>query len=207
MDKTGSIKAGALGAMFGLLFFGFAVGPLQAKERVIAPPPKIAAAVAQVFPGTKIIDAEREYKNGVMFYDVNLSKGRSVICAEIAPDGSIGDIRRQVRLEDIPQRQANKIRETVGGGRIKRIVRHYVRGVLNGAGFKTLPAPRISYEVEYFWKAKEYCIDVLAGGRKIVKEKENDDPAGSEDSSECASAQVSGNIHKLKNIVEEEEEK
>lgn len=168
-------------AVVGLL----ASGPALARGSVQLP----AAAkqsVLKEFPGAKITEVEREREGGVNCYEVELKwKGREIE-VEVAADGSIGEIEEELRLGDLPDKIAAKVKELVGDGTIKEIERAEVRGVPRNGTFQPRAKPKTIYEVEYVKDGREHEAELLVDGDGILvathdDEDDDDDDDGDDD--------------------------
>jgi uncharacterized membrane protein YkoI len=112
-------------------------------------PEKAAAAIREAFPQATITGIGRERERGVLFYEVNLKQADRRMEVEVTAEGIIGEVEGKVRLSDLPAAIAAKVRRATTGGRILRIERHEVRGVVRRGRMVPLPLARVVYEVKF----------------------------------------------------------
>lgn len=120
-----------------------------ATEAGLRMPPKVAETIKREFPNARVTGVGRERENGVMYYEVNLSRDGRRVEVEVTADGAIGEIEAYPRMEDLPKDVRAIVAKATKGARHVRIERHERRGRARNGTFAPLPTPTVCYEVRY----------------------------------------------------------
>lgn len=78
------------------------VGTSQEQIDVSKLPPKVADAVNARFPGATITQATKENENGVVIYDIEMTRDGKKHEMDCKEDGTLVDIQNEIPVQDLP---------------------------------------------------------------------------------------------------------
>jgi len=175
MSKTRWLMLG-VAALVGLALVGSAVygekaeaGKADVKEKGEAKdkakvelPAAAAAAIAAAFPNAAIEKVKAEDENGVKTFAVKLETE-----VEVAADGQIVSVSREVALKDVPEAVVKAIRTATAEAEIKEVVREEVRAEAKDGKLVKLDKAKIVFEAELKKGDQEGSIEVAADGTVV----------------------------------------
>lgn|GEM_PF-2627375 len=113
------------------------------------PPEAVAATVREYFPQASVVTVGRKSLNGLPCYNVLLRQADEDATIEVATDGSVGSIRLQAQLEDLPAAQQARVAAAVQDGAVRSLSLHLRLGVARDGTFAPLDDPDLFYAVKY----------------------------------------------------------
>jgi hypothetical protein len=84
-------------------------------------PPKVAEAVKARFPGATITQVTKELENGVVVYDIEMTRGGKKHEMDCQEDGTLIDVQNEVPASALPAGASDAIKKKHPGSTIKEV--------------------------------------------------------------------------------------
>jgi hypothetical protein len=84
-------------------------------------PPKVAEAVKVRFPGATITQVTKELENGVVVYDIEMTRAGKKHEMDCKEDGTLIDLQNEVPPSELPPGAADAIKKKHPGSTIKEV--------------------------------------------------------------------------------------
>jgi len=84
-------------------------------------PPKVAEAVKARFPGATITQVTKETENGVVVYDIEMTRAGKKHEMDCKEDGTLIDLQNEVPASELPAGAADAIKKKHPGSTIKEV--------------------------------------------------------------------------------------
>jgi len=84
-------------------------------------PPKVADAVKARFPGAMITQVTKELENGVVVYDIEMTRAGKKHEMDCKEDGTLIDLQNEVPSTELPAGAADAIKKKHPGSTIKEV--------------------------------------------------------------------------------------
>jgi uncharacterized membrane protein YkoI len=140
-------------------------------------PALVAGAVAKAFPNAEVREVEKENENGFLLYTVTLASGGNELDVEVAPDGTIIGVEKEVSKGDLPAAVAAAL-AAAGGGEIKEVVRIETHAELK---LVKLDKPAVTYEAAVVVNGKTVELTIDSTGKVIAEKAGDEDDDGDDD--------------------------
>jgi len=124
------------------------------EEQIPGLSPAAAAAVEKHYSGMLWTKTERERARGMVIHEVEFRRGGKEVEVEVAPDGTIMEIKTKVSLADLPEAVAAVITAKAGGRKILEIEKKETLAVPR---LVKLESPLAFYEagaIKHLWYRK-----------------------------------------------------
>jgi len=128
-------------------------------------PAAVAKAVMDNCPNAEIANLEVEKEAGVTLYDIEFKAGRGDI--KVAEDGSVIDMARIVKINELPAAVLAAIQNGAVGATIKQIEKSEVRAEVKHGRVVKLASARYTYAAELVKGNQHTEIQVAPDGKVI----------------------------------------
>jgi hypothetical protein len=114
-------------------------------------PEKVRNAAAEHFPGSRIVDAEKEYDHGELYWEVTVRKGSETQEIMMTPGGKPYRMEIQVRASEVPSAVLAAADDALPGGRRtsvekildgkENLLEYHIKKTVDGMHYKILVTP------------------------------------------------------------------
>jgi len=149
-------------------------------------PARAKAAIAENFPGTKVLGIDKEKEFGATYYQVLLQKAGKRTELEVSSDGVLGEAESRVRMSSLPKVVSSAIQKQLAGKKIVKIEKHVRHGSAKSGSWVQLSSPKTFYDVKYQQGQHRKSVLFNARGkpaRDLDDPDENDDDNQGDDNS------------------------